>query len=103
MNFFQILKRPIITEKSLALSSGGKYTFEVDNKASKKEIAKAIESAFGVHVIDLKTVNLKGKKRRFGPKRKEITMQATKKAIAQLVEGEKIDLFTTGGETKGGA
>ena len=102
MNAFQILKRPVITEKSLSLASTGKYTFEVSPKTRKEAIAKAVEQAFGVHVLDVRTINLKGKKRRSGPKRKATETSPTKKAIVRLAPGERMELFAAG-ENKGRA
>lgn len=72
-----ILKRPMSTEKSTVALSLGKYTFEVDPRAKKIEIAKAIEKTFGVHVKGIQTIVAKGKK----------------KAIVNLTKGEKIDIF----------
>jgi len=92
-----ILKRPISTEKSTAVSSLGKYVFEVDRRAAKPQIAKAIENTFGVHVKGVQTITVRGKKRRIGRTRKEIKKSDWKKAIVELAEGEKIDVFETGG------
>lgn len=89
----------MITEKSLSLAARGKYTFEVKSQAKKPQIAQAVEETFGVHVISLKTVNLPGKKRHSGRRRREITTTTKSKAIVQLAPEEKIDLFTVpGGE-----
>lgn len=94
----QILKRPIITEKSLAEAALGNYTFEVDGRARKSEIAQAVELVFGVHVKGVRTVNLKGKKRHFGPRRRIATTPSVTKAVVQLAPGEKIDLFAVPGQ-----
>ncbi|MDP3888493.1 MAG: 50S ribosomal protein L23 [bacterium] len=97
MRIDQVLKRPLITEKTLSLAAMGKFTFQVDDRATKLEIAKAIEQAFGVHVKEVRTARLKGKSRRVGKKRK-VAMTAVKvKAFAKLAQGEKIDLFAIGG------
>lgn len=102
MKNLQVLKRPIITEKSMNASAEGKYTFEVDTQARKDEIAKAVEKAFGVHVKGLTTITVHGKTRRTGRKRKVVAASPTKKAIVRLTAGEKIDVFSAGGaETKG--
>ncbi|HEX9062549.1 MAG TPA: 50S ribosomal protein L23 [Clostridia bacterium] len=61
-----IIKRPIITEKSNDQIADGKYTFEVDIKATKIEIRKAVESLFQVKVLNVNTMNLEGKKKRMG-------------------------------------
>lgn len=98
MNQGQILKGPVVSEKSLALASLGKYTFKVDGRANKKQITKAVEEAFGVHVVGVKTINLPGKKRRAGPRRKEILTGRRAKVIVKVKSGEKIDLFTVPGQ-----
>lgn len=94
----QILKKPLITEKSLALAALGRYSFGVDPEATKTEISQAIEKAFGVHVVSLKTIVLKGKTRRSGSRRREIVTRIRKKAIVRLAPEEKIDLFTVPGQ-----
>ncbi len=55
-----IIKRPIITEKSMKLAQGNFYTFEVDKNATKTQIAKKIAEKFSVKVISVKTINVKG-------------------------------------------
>ncbi len=56
-----IIIRPIITEKSSAGIAEGKYTFEVNKKSTKIDIKNAVEKLFGVKVLDVKTINVKGK------------------------------------------
>ncbi|MGQ9797806.1 MAG: 50S ribosomal protein L23 [Ignavibacterium sp.] len=92
----QILIRPLITEKMTNLTANkGKYGFIVNPKANKIEIKKAIEKKFNVHVVDVKTINYKGKKkiqfRKSG--RFEGRTAKFKKAIVTLKEGETIELF----------
>ncbi|MDO8551583.1 MAG: 50S ribosomal protein L23 [bacterium] len=93
-----VLKRPLITEKTLAAASFGRYTFEVDSQASKPEISRAVQQAFNVHVLGVKTVNLKGKSRRVGRKRIQVLTSPRTKAVVQLAASEKIDLFTVPGQ-----
>lgn len=100
MNLTHILKRPIITEKALNQSVLGKYIFEVDRRATKTEIKKAIKNAFDVEVVSVKVINIKGKTRRFGRKRTQIKLSDWKKAIIQLAPGQKIDIFTVPGEVE---
>ena len=88
--YLEIIKAPIITEKSEALRSEGKYTFLVSEKANKIEIKEAIEKAFDVHVKSINTLNIKTKKRRVG--RYSGLTNRGKKAIVTLAEGETIDL-----------
>ena len=61
-----IIIRPIITEDSMHAKSEGKYTFEVSKKATKIDIKYAVEKLFDVKVVDVKTMNVKGKLRRRG-------------------------------------
>jgi len=95
MSNWQILKRPIISEKSTDNVALGRYTFEVDRKADKGEIKKVVEAQFQVKVLGVKTVNIKPKSRWSGQARKKAFRKAYKKAVVQLAQGQKIDLFET--------
>lgn len=88
--YLEIIKAPIITEKSELEKANGKYTFLVDEKANKTEIKDAIEKLFEVHVKSIKTLNIKTKKRRVG--RYTGLTNRGKKAIVTLAVGETIDL-----------
>lgn len=92
MNANTIIKRPIMTEK---LSQRGgevsRYAFEVDLRANKLEIKRAIEEAFKVKVEKVNTVTMPGKARRLGGRYAE--KQPWKKAIATLKKGERIELY----------
>jgi large subunit ribosomal protein L23 len=91
MNSFDILRRPIVTEKSTLLQEQGRYSFEVAVRATKHEIKRAVEAAFDVKVLKVNTMNMKGKPKRFGPR---LVMQKSwKKAIVILVPGETITIF----------
>ncbi len=61
-----IIVRPVITEKSSTAISQGKYTFEVNKKATKIDIKHAVEKLFEVKVLDVTTINVKGKPKRQG-------------------------------------
>ena len=91
MNSFDILRRPIITEKSTNLQEQGRYSFEVAPKASKLQIKRAVEEAFSVKVLGVNTMNLKGKRKRFGPR--ETKRRAWKKAVVTLAPGNSITIF----------
>jgi len=93
MNLSHILKRPIITEKSIKDASNGVFTFEVDRQANKDQIKQVVEAAYGVHVITVRTTTIAGKRYRVGRSRREMIGQNYKKARVQLQAGEKIDLF----------
>jgi large subunit ribosomal protein L23 len=91
MNAHQIILRPLITEKNTNLMALNKYSFQVDPSADKNQIKRAIEEIFGVTVTTVRTMNLRGKKRRRGA-RFGYTAD-WKKAIVTLSEGDRIDLF----------
>lgn len=61
-----IIIKPVITEKSNDGLQAGKYTFKVNKKATKVEIAQAVEKLFGVKVVNVNTVTVKGKEKRVG-------------------------------------
>lgn len=87
-----IIKRPVITEKSSDLIEGeNKYTFVVDKKANKIEIKEAVEKLFNVTVVNVNTLNVKPKRRRVG--RYEGFRGGYKKAIVELQAGDTIELF----------
>ena len=88
--YLEILKAPVITEKSEIAKEAGKYTFKVDPKANKLEIKEAIEKIFNVKVTAIRTLNVKPKKRRVG--RYTGLTNRTKKAIVTLAEGQTINL-----------
>ena len=88
--YLEIVKAPVITEKSQNAQAEGKYTFKVDPKANKIEIKEAIEKLFNVKVKEIRTINVKPKKRRVG-RYTGLTNRA-KKAIVTLQEGQTIDL-----------
>lgn len=90
-----ILKRPIITEKSMKLAQAGWYTFEVDKDATKPQIAKAVAERFKVKALGVKIVNVKGKVKSQRKVRKTYQVSGFKKALVQLGKGEKIALFET--------
>jgi large subunit ribosomal protein L23 len=90
----KILRRPLIlTEKGNAMREHqNQYSFEVARDASKDEIRAAVEKAFpDVHVLAVRTLNVRGKDRRMG--RGYAKLQNWKKAIVTLKEGEKIEFF----------
>ena len=92
MNHYrEIIKAPIITEKSANIASDGQsYVFKVDVKANKTEIKQAIEKIFNVKVSEVRTINVKPKKKRVG--RYTGMTSKYKKAIVKLAEGSSIEL-----------
>ena len=87
-----IIKRPLITEKtSIQKEVHNQLTFEVDRRANRVEIKKAIEAIFNVNVAGVRTMQVKGKTKRRG--RIEGKRRDWKKAIVTLMPGERIDFF----------
>ena len=91
METYQVIKRILITEKStIAREESNKYFFEVDRRANKVEIGKAVEKLFNVKVVDVSVMQVLGKKKRMdrliGQKR------SWKKAIVTLVAGNRIEI-----------
>ncbi|MBN1262971.1 MAG: 50S ribosomal protein L23 [Candidatus Pacebacteria bacterium] len=93
MNLRDVIKRPVITEKSMRQASGGQYVFMVDRRATKSEIKKALKDFFQVHPLKIRTMKFKGKIKRVKKYQRQTTLSDWKKAIVSLKEGEKIDLF----------
>ena len=96
MDARQIIVRPVVSEKSYALIGEGKYTFRVNDRAHKTQIARAVEEIFGVGVAAVRTAKVRPK-----PKRRGLSVGRTrgwKKAVVQLAPGERIELFE-GAET----
>ena len=88
---YEVIIRPIVTERSFDLMEQGKYTFEVARKAPKEEIADAVEKLFGVHVLKVNTMWVK-------PKNKRVRYQmgktrTWKKAVVTIAAGEQIEVF----------
>jgi large subunit ribosomal protein L23 len=93
MRLDNILLKPIITEKTLLLAQDGKFTFEVAGQATKNSIALALKTLFNVDATNVNISVIKGKVRRFGAKRTPTKSTDSKKAIATLKKGQKIDYF----------
>ena len=89
---YDIIKRPLVTEKTnLQKEANNQLSFEVDRRANRVEIGRAVEHIFNVSVESVKTMQVKGKVKRRGRivgKRKD-----WKKAIVKLMPGERIDFF----------
>ena len=91
MKYLDIIKAPVVTEKSARLSQDENvYSFSVDPKANKTEIKLAIEKIFNVKVVDVKTINVHPRKKRVG--RYSGLTNRKKKAIVKLAAGQTIDL-----------
>ncbi|HNQ17651.1 MAG TPA: 50S ribosomal protein L23 [Smithellaceae bacterium] len=91
METYQVIKRILITEKStIAREESNKYFFEVDRRANKVEIGKAVEKLFNVKVVDVRVMQVLGKKKRMG--RLIGQKRSWKKAIVTLVAGNRIEI-----------
>jgi large subunit ribosomal protein L23 len=91
MDAGQVIIRPVVSEKSYALATVGKYTFRVHPDAHKTQIKQAIEELFGVGVLGVRTSSVPSK-----PKRRGYTAGRTrqwKKAVIQVREGDTIPIF----------
>ncbi len=92
---YDIIKRPVITEQSMAQTEIKRYTFEVAKDANKIEIAKAVEEIFGVKVAKVNTMNLYGKEKRVG-RYPAGRRSARKKAMVTLTPDSKTIEFFEG-------
>jgi large subunit ribosomal protein L23 len=90
LSVFDVIRAPVITEKSTMAGENNQYTFKVSNQSTKQDIKIAVETLYKVKVEKVNTINVKGKVKRFRGrigKRSDV-----KKAIVRLASGEKIDL-----------
>ncbi len=93
-DLYNVIKRPLITEKNTVLNSLNTYCFEVDRKANKIDIARAAKLLFNVEVVDVNTATLKRVKK--SRKRTGVRTNGTavsKKAFVKLAEGHSIDFY----------
>ena len=91
MHLYEVLRRPLITEKSSTLQTANKYAFEVQDGANKLMIKQAVEKAFKVTVTGVNVITMHGKIRRVG--RRQVQTPSWKKAIVTLQAGDKIEFF----------
>lgn len=89
---YQVLQRPMITEKAtFAAERYNAYTFQVNPLATKIEIKNAVETLFNVKVVDVRTINRSGKKRRY--KNRVGLTSGYKKAVVELSDEHRIDFY----------
>ena len=91
MHLYEVLRRPLITEKNTDLQAQGKYAFEIAQEANKRQVKQAVEKAFKVKVTAVNVLTVPGKRRRVG--RRQVLTPSWKKAIVTLQPGDKIGLF----------
>ena len=94
MHLYDVLKRPVDTEKTRFQGDLGEpqYSFEVDRRASKQQIKAAVEQIFDVNVLKVRIVNVKPKHGRYG-RRVVVRKPGWKKAIVTLSWGQRLDIF----------
>jgi len=88
---YQVLCRPLITEKNTSLQALGKYAFEVAGDANKHQVKEAVEKAFKVKVTAVNMISVSGKTRIVG--RRQVLTRSWKKAIVTLQPGDNIQFF----------
>ena len=89
----EIIKRVMITEKSNKLAALNQFFLEVDKTASKPEIRAAVEAQFGVHVLAVRTANVKGGLRTIRGTRRQKVESTWKRAIVEVKAGERIEML----------
>ena len=97
MHLYEIIKRPIITEKTQYLAwANRQYTFEVDRRANKVQVKQAVESIYNVQVIGVSIANMPAKSSRRWGQRRVVRRSVWKKAVVTLAEDNEIPLFEGG-------
>jgi large subunit ribosomal protein L23 len=91
MHLYEIVKRPLITEKATRMKEQNRYAFEVAREANKRQIKDAVEAAFKVNVVKVNVMSVPGKMRRIG--RRQALTPSWKKAVVTLGPGQKIEFF----------
>ena len=91
MHPYQVLCRPLITEKNTELQALGKYAFELARKANKQQVKEAVEKTFKVKVAAVNMISVSGKSRIVG--RRRVLTRSWKKAIVTLQPGDNIQFF----------
>jgi large subunit ribosomal protein L23 len=90
MQYYDVIRKPVLSEKSIMMNEQSKYVFVVDKRSTKDTVKQAVENIFGVNVNKVNIMNVKGKTKRF-----KGTMGRTsdyKKAVVTLNKGQEIDL-----------
>jgi large subunit ribosomal protein L23 len=91
VQLYEVIRRPLVTEKNTSQQAQGKYGFEVDSDANKQEVKQAVEKAFKVTVTAVNMSTVRGKERRIG--RRIVIGSSWKKAVVTLKPGDKITIF----------
>ena len=91
MQLYDVIRRPLVTEKNTSLQAQGKYAFEVTRDANKVMVKGAVEKAFKVTVMSVNMMTVRGKEKRIG--RRIVEGSSWKKAVVTLKAGDKIQIF----------
>jgi large subunit ribosomal protein L23 len=91
MHLYDVLRRPLVTEKSTALQGMNKYAFEIADGANKLQIKQAVEKSFKVKVLGVNVTTVRGKTKKMG--RRIVHTNPWKKAVVTLQAGDKIEFF----------
>jgi len=91
MHLYEVVRRPLITEKATLMKEQNRYAFEVAGRANKRQIKEAVEAGFKVNVVKVRVMNVPGKMRRIG--RRYVMTPSWKKAVITLESGQKIEFF----------
>ena len=92
MHVYDVLKRPVVTEKSTEQGEQRQFTFQVDRRANKMQVKDAVETAFSVSVLSVRIVNIPAKRGRYG-RTTVVKKPAWKKAVVTLAPGSTIQFF----------
>lgn len=94
MHPLEVLRRPVVTEKSVLLAESGKYVFRTHPDANKLQIKEAVQIAFDVKVVAVNTLTMPGKRRRARQRGGwDVRSRSWKKAIVTVAPGNRIDIF----------
>lgn len=97
MHVYEVIKRPVITEKSQYLAEAhNQYVFEVDRRANKAQVKQAVEKIYGVRVTAVRIMNMPAKAARRWGRRRVVRRPMWKKAVVTLAEGNEIAIFKGG-------
>ena len=91
MHLYQVLLRPLVTEKSTLLQERDKYVFRIALGANKVMVREAVQKVYDVKVTSVNIVRTPGKTKRYGPRK--VRRPGTKKAIVTLKQGDRIQIF----------
>lgn len=93
MNIYDVIVKPIVSEKGTVLQASQQYLFKVNPRATKPMIRQAVEKLFKVQVTDVRTATMAGKTKRSPRRGTSVTRADWKKAIVTLADGQKLEFI----------